>query len=375
MKIAFVYDVVYPWVKGGVEKRIHELAERLAVRGHDVHIIGMKYWEGPDTMTQGGVTLHGICPARPLYVGGRRSIRQALWFGALLVPFLVREDFDLIDCQQFPFFSCFSVSLATVLKKEHCAITWHEVWDESWYDYLGWPGFFGRVTERLVARLPYPRIAVSATTAGKLRLLGIRQEPCIVPNGIDTGRIQTIPPAHNTSDIIFTGRLIREKHIDLLVRAFFRLLQECPERAMIILGEGPERGSLEALIRNLGITDRVQIIPFVESHDAVIGLMKASHVFVIPSTREGFGIAALEALGCGLPVVTVDHPDNAVRELITEQTGFLSSLSENDLSATIRVALANYPSMKTACRAIAETHDWETMVDRLEREYRRIVPG
>ena len=375
MKIAFVYDVIYPYVKGGVENRIREMADRLASRGHDVHIVGMKFWEGPDTLKQGKVTLHGICPARPLYMGGRRSIREAVWFGAILVPFLLREDFDLIDCQQFPFFPCFSVSLITVLKKKHCAITWHEVWDESWYEYLGWPGFFGRVTERIVARLPHPRIAVSATTAGKLRHLGIRQEPCIVPNGIDTVRLRATPPGQNTSDIIFTGRLIREKHADLLVRAFFRLLQERPESAMIILGEGPERGSLEALIRDLGLTDRVQIIPFVESHDAVIGLMKASHVFVIPSTREGFGIAALEALGCGLPVVTVDHPDNAVRELITEQTGFLSPLSEDDLSATIRVALANYPSMKPACRAMAATYDWETMVDRLEREYRCIVPG
>lgn len=43
MKIAFVYDVIYPYVKGGVEKRIGELAVRLSARGHDVHIIGMKY--------------------------------------------------------------------------------------------------------------------------------------------------------------------------------------------------------------------------------------------------------------------------------------------------------------------------------------------
>ena len=54
MKIAFVYDVIYPYVKGGVEKRIRELAVRLSSRGHDVHIVGMKYWEGPDTLKMDG---------------------------------------------------------------------------------------------------------------------------------------------------------------------------------------------------------------------------------------------------------------------------------------------------------------------------------
>jgi hypothetical protein len=48
MKIAYVYDAVYPWVKGGAEKRIYELSRRLAKRGHDVHCYGMKWWQGED---------------------------------------------------------------------------------------------------------------------------------------------------------------------------------------------------------------------------------------------------------------------------------------------------------------------------------------
>ncbi|MFA7073527.1 MAG: hypothetical protein WC138_13610, partial [Methanoculleus sp.] len=47
LKIAYVYDAVYPWVKGGVEKRIHEVSVRLAERGHEVHVYGMRCWDGP----------------------------------------------------------------------------------------------------------------------------------------------------------------------------------------------------------------------------------------------------------------------------------------------------------------------------------------
>ena len=82
MKIAFVYDVIYPYVKGGVEKRIWELAIRLSARGHNVHIVGMKYWDGPDSVEKDGVTLHGICPSQTLYADGRRTIGEAIYFSA-----------------------------------------------------------------------------------------------------------------------------------------------------------------------------------------------------------------------------------------------------------------------------------------------------
>lgn len=374
MKIAFVYDVIYPYVKGGVEKRIRELAVRLSARGHDVHIIGMKYWEGPDSLRTDGVTLHGICPAQPLYADGRRSIGEAIHFSTRLIPFLVREEFDIIDCQQFPYFPCFPVKFVSVLKKKPFVITWHEVWGDYWYEYLGWKGAFGKATERLVAGLTPKTIAVSVTTATRLKCLGVRDEVCIIRNGIDPGHLGSVPSATVSSDLIFVGRLIKEKHVDLLVRAFSLLLKESPDCTLLIIGNGPERETLRSLVRDLAIGDRVRVIPFLDSHDEVISLMKSSHVCVIPSTREGFGIAALEALACGLPVVTADHPDNAISELITEKTGFLSSLSVEDLASTIRVALGRYPAMKTACRVSAETYDWDRIVDQAESCYQSLIP-
>ncbi|MDD3551836.1 MAG: glycosyltransferase, partial [Methanothrix sp.] len=77
MEIAYVYDAVYPWVKGGAEKRIYELSRRLAARGHVVHCYGMKWWQGEDEIEREGVRFHGICEPRPLYVNGKRSIGEA----------------------------------------------------------------------------------------------------------------------------------------------------------------------------------------------------------------------------------------------------------------------------------------------------------
>jgi glycosyltransferase involved in cell wall biosynthesis len=285
----------------------------------------------------------------------------------------MREEFDIIDCQQFPYFPCFPVKFVSVLKKKPFVITWHEVWGDYWYEYLGWKGAFGKTTERLVAGLTPKTIAVSVTTATKLQRLGVRDEVRIIRNGIDTGHLRSVPPATVSSDLIFVGRLIKEKHVDLLVRAFLLLLRESPDCTLLVVGDGPEQETLRSLVRDLAIEDRVRVKPFLDSHDEVISLMKSSHVCVIPSTREGFGIAALEALACGLPVVTVDHPDNAIGELITEKTGFLSSLSVEDLASTIRVALRRYPAMKTACMVSAETYDWDRIVDQAESFYQSLI--
>jgi len=374
MKIAFVYDVIYPFVKGGVEKRVWELAVRLAARGHDVHLIGMKYWEGADTLQKDGVTLHGICLPQPLYTRGRRSIRQAVIFGICLVPFLLKEKFDIIDCQQFPYFPCFAVKLASVMKRTPLVITWIEVWGDYWYEYLGLKGALGKFAERIAATLTPNLIAVSGRTAKNLSRLGVSREVPVFPVGISPGQIASVPASPGRWDFIFVGRLIREKHPDLLVSAFEKLAGESAELTLLIIGEGPEKEAVREQIRKCTSRNRISLQPFLESHDQVIVLMKSANVLVIPSTREGFGITALEALACGLPVVTVDHPDNAISDLITPETGFLAALSADDLAVKIRLALDHYPAMKAACTASAADFDWDRIIPELERYYQLLMP-
>jgi len=374
MKIAFVYDVVYPYVKGGVEKRVWELAVRLAKRGHQVHIFGMKFWEGNDILARDGVILHGVCPAQQLYKKGRRTIREALYFSFCLVPPLLKENkFAIIDCQQFPYFSCISAKLAAIIRKSPLVITWHEVWADYWYEYAGYWGIFGKSIERFIAAFTSPSIAVSPTTAQRFTEYFAKSPHRVIPNGIDLFQITSVAPSPEQSDLIFVGRLIREKHVDVLVRAFALLATEQKDLRLIIIGDGPERDDILALIHDLHVENQVSVRGFLDQHDGVIAAMKSSKVFVFPSTREGFGIAALEALACGLPVVTVDHAANAVRDLISEQTGFLSSLSPEDLAKNMKNALRYHDGMRDACIRSVESYDWDRIVDQLENFYQDVI--
>lgn len=124
MKIANVFDLIYPYSKGGVEKRNWELAVRLTQRGHEVHLFGMKSWEGPDIFVKNGVYLHGVCAPMELYSHGRRSIKEPIYFAFRVLPALLKERFDIIDCQSAPYFPSFSAKLHSLLRGSCLVISW-----------------------------------------------------------------------------------------------------------------------------------------------------------------------------------------------------------------------------------------------------------
>ncbi len=102
--------------------------------------------------------------------------------------------------------------------------------------------------------------------------------------------------------VLYVGRLLRIKGPHHLLRAFPSVLGQLPHALLVVVGDGDERGQLEALAHGLGLDGRVRFAGS-RSHEDVIRFMRASDVFVLPSLVESFGIVLLEAMSCGLPVV------------------------------------------------------------------------
>jgi glycosyltransferase involved in cell wall biosynthesis len=376
MRIAFLYDCVYPHTIGGVERRLHELGRRLAGRGHEVHHFGMKWWDGPDSLQKDGIWIHGVSPASPLYTGGRRAIPPAARYAGSLLRPLLAGGFDLVDAQQFPYLHCLSASLAAVARHMPLVITWHEVWGPYWREYLGPAGgLAGELVERAVAHLPASMAAVSRTTAERLRDLGIDKPVEILPNGIDLRSIAATPPARGTWDLLYAGRLIPEKRVDLLIDSVPGLLAEFPSLKVLVIGDGPERAALEERASRPGIAGHVSFSGFLPDPAAVIAHMKNARVFVSPSVREGFGMGALEAMACGVPVVTVDNPGNAVRERITPLTGRIARPTPRDLGEKIRECLEDPSRFREGCTSLAAAYDWDAIVPRVEEYYEKVVSG
>lgn len=375
MKIAYVYDTIYPFTFGGVEKRIWELSTRLAQRRHEVHIFGPKYWTEEDTFRKEDVFLHGVCAlSKKRFVGGRRSIGWPIYFAVRVLPALLKERFDIIDCQNFPYFPCFSAKLASVVRRSSLVITWHEVWGDYWYEYLGWKGAFGKIVEKLTTCLSARVVAVSHHTKRSLERLGIKSQVEVIPNGIDLKGIREANILNQSWDILFVGRLIKEKNLNILVRSVCHIKERIPNVKCAIIGDGPEKEHIKELIHSLNLQENINLLGRVDEDRRVYSYMKSSRVFVSPSTREGFGIVALEANACGLPVVTVRHPRNAICDLIVEgENGFICELSEHDIAQKVLVAIDTYESLVDKCLKYAESYDWSKISSMLESLYKGIL--
>jgi glycosyltransferase involved in cell wall biosynthesis len=370
MRIAYVYDAVYPWETGGVQKRVWELARRLA-GNHDVHWYGLKYWDGPAVVTRDGVRLHGVMDPPEFYVNGRRSISEAIRYSARLVRPFLNERFDVIDCQEFPFFPAFSSKLQSIVRGATLVVTWHEVWDDYWDEYLGRTAVFGKAVERLTTLLPDEHVAVSERTRRDLDRLGV-PGAALVPNGIEMAEIESVTAADRTVDVLYAGRLIPEKNVDLLVRAVDELRQEMPDLRCVIVGDGPERPRIASLVDDLGLESNVELPGTIADYEDVLALMKTAGVFVLPSQREGFGICALEALACGTPVVTNDHGRNAAQALVED--GVTGAVCTPDVEAVADgIRRARQLDTASACVASAREYEWDRIADRTERLYRRVA--
>ena len=340
-RIGFVSDGVYPFNKGGKERRLWEISRRLVAGGAEVHIYTMKWWTGGRVLNLDGVQLHAIGKRRALYHGETRSMAQAVLFGLTTLKLLVAR-FDVLDVDHMPYFPLFSARIVCALRRKRMVATWHEVWGkEYWRRYLGRLAPISAAIERLAARTPDAIVAVSRQTSSRLTGdLGVTAPVHTIELGVDLEAIGAQEKSDLRSDILFAGRLLAHKNVAVLLRAVALLTGEYPRLRCRIVGEGPERLRLEALSEELGLADHVVFHDFFPGAE-IYGVMKSATVFALPSVREGFGAVVLEANCCGLPVVTVDHPDNAARHLITEgETGFLTDVTAAGLARALSVAMA-----------------------------------
>jgi len=368
-KIAFVSDAIWPYNKGGKEKRLYDISTRLSQKGHNVHIYTMKWWKGGIVKKENGITLHAISKLYPLYSGGRRSIKQGILFGLSCFK-LLKEDWDVIDVDSMPFFPLYSLKLVSLLKNRKMYATWHEVWGKNyWKDYLGKLGTAAYFIEKTSVSLPDKIISVSGHTTYRIENQSflIKSAPVTIPDGIDFERIQKVRPAHQKSDIIYVGRLLSHKNINILIKSIAVLKNWNPKIKCLIIGDGPEKKNLEKLVRKLDLSKNILFLGFVENHDKVISLMKSSNVFVLPSTREGFGIVALESNACGIPVITVGHKDNAAKDLIKGNNGDVVRLDEKEIAESV-IRLSKRVS-SIGCINFAKEYDWNNILKQIELVY------
>jgi glycosyltransferase involved in cell wall biosynthesis len=340
-----VIDAIYPYSLGGRELRCQELVRRLADRA-DLHVYTMQWWKGPRTVAGENVTFHAVSRVVPMYRKNRRSIWQAFCFAVGCTRLITRK-FDVLEADHIPYFQILVLRVITTLKRKRFVVTWHEVWGYSyWRSYLGWLGPGAWLIEWLAMRLPDHIVAASPQTAERLRaMLGTRTPVSVAPNGIDLEAIGSACPGPTSTDLVVVGRLMAHKRVGLLFEAIARLHAEGLPVTCRVIGDGPDRLRLHRQAEELGVSAAVEFRHDVREQKDVYSLVKSARAFVSPSDREGFGIAVLEALACGVQVVTTSAPNNLAQYLVSRSSrGTICEPSAQALADAIKSVLSSSDS-------------------------------
>lgn len=367
MKIALIYDAIYPFVRGGAERRIYEIGRRLAKK-HEVHLVGWTYWQGGFESPEPGLMLRGLGRPPRLYDSrGRRRPLEALLYSLKLSAFLRQNRFDLLDCSSIPYLPAFvarSIRPGTPL-----VVTWHEYLGNSWNQYLPEFAWMARHIESGAARLGRTRIAVSRFTASRLPS---GPPTVVIRNGVDRAVIDSIKPADDGPELLFVGRLLPHKRVELLLGALSIL---DPSYRLGIVGTGPEESRLRKRAMDVGLDDRLRFYGEMPEAD-LLALMKASGVLVQPSAQEGQSIVVLEAMACGLPPVVVRSPNSGAGENFeNEVSGLEVDAGTEALAAAVCVARNKdrRAALSKHARTAAQQFDWDDIAAQTERLYTSIT--
>lgn len=259
----------------------------------------------------------------------------------------------MVHTCSFPYFSLLAAAIVKWLASYRLVVDWFEVWSRSyWRDYLGRAGGdMGWLVQRLCARVPQRALCFSRLYAERLRSDGLRGDITLLAGAYE-GPLEPRPGHAAEPLVVFAGRHIPEKQVLSIPRAIARAREQWPELRAAILGDGPERARVEQLVRDLGLSEFVDVTGFVETEIVEDTLARAT-CMLLPSRREGYGLIVLEAAARSAPSIVVAGPDNAAVELISEgENGYIApSASANDLAAAILRVHTDGESLRESTRA------------------------
>lgn len=207
---------------------------------------------------------------------------------------------------------------------------------------LGFSNIEKAVRDEAARTYPYMDCQISVSSALKdniKRNIGI--ETLVVNNMIGT-EFHYEPKARYSNKVNFvtTGNLLPVKGFDNLINAFNKLNLPPDTWSLNIIGGGKERANLQQLIDSVGLGENIHLCGR-KNREGVIEMLHNSDVYIMSSRSETFGVAAIEALACGLPVIATDC--GGARDFVTKENGVICPVNEVDgLSESIRYMMNHY---------------------------------
>ncbi len=314
---------------------------------------------------------HHVERIAPTSNRSKNLLLRRLWFNAQLPKLLQKIDFDLVvgfDIDGFLYSRLshrlpFVASIKGVLAEEARQETGKWRWLLKSLSFL--ERHNAQQADLVISTSRYCQQAIE-------RHYGIAESKiAIVPEGIDFSRwrrvVQNHPRTTDGHTILCVARQYRRKRIKDLLHALVIVRQAIPSVQAIIVGSGPEHTRLRQMITSLRLDDIVDMKGEIPSDDEVARLYRQADIFCLPSIQEGFGIAFLEAMANGLPIVATTAA--AIPEVVPHgQAGLLvPPRNVNELAEALVVLLQDGETrqrMGDFGKKHVEQFDWPVVAEK-----------
>ena len=357
-----------------------ELAKALAARGHQVHLVSS---DMPFRLNEyhADLSFHQVhTPAYPLF----REPQYVISLANKLVQVARQVNLDIVHAHYaIPHATAALLAQQVLASRRHQprVITTLHGTDIT---LVGNDPSFSEIVAFSIERSDGVT-AVSRSLAAATRTeLGVEREITVIPNFLDFEIFQRVDVPvlrrrfssnGHPGIVIHVSNLRPVKRIDAVLHVFARIARQVPAR-LLIVGDGPELGTVYRLGRELGIAHLVSALG---SQEGIIPLLSSADVFLLPSAQESFGLAALEAMACEVPVVASNV--GGLPEVIEHgKTGFLHAPDDLDGMAASAIRLLEDHSFHAqiaqhARRQVEERFSVDRVVPMYEECYRRVLAG
>lgn len=369
--------VCYP-TYGGSGVVATELGKALALKGHQVHFITYRVPARLDSFVE-NVYYHEVSYADyPLFE--RAPYESAL--ASKIVDVALYENLDLLHVHYAIPHASSAFMAREILKTKNKHLPYITTLHGTDITLVGKDATYAPVVEFSINQSDGVTTVSNSLKEETYRTFHIQKEIEVIHNFVDTERFKKERKEHfkkaiapnDEKILIHTSNFRKVKRTEDVIQIFKRVLEKIPSK-LLLVGDGPERQHLEHLCRELHICDHVR---FLGKQEAVEELLAVSDVFLMPSESESFGLAALEAMACEVPVISTNT--GGIPEVnIHGKTGFMSKVGDVEDMAhnTIRLLSDNelLKELKHNAFQQAQRFDLNNILPLYEEYYAKILLG
>jgi len=365
MKILRVAGRIYPDSVGGVQLHVHDMSKIQTEIGHDVTVFVQKIGNEPNFEKRDGFKIRRFEPNVEIF-GNPITLNM---LNDLHHDF---EDYDIVHAHSHLFFPTNLSSFLRKINDTPLVITNHGL--ESQTPPLWVSELYNRTLGKWTFNSADAIISYTEDEKQKMRKLGIKPEIEVIHNGINTERFKPMDNVEKKEQILWVGRFLPGKGVRYLIEAFHHLKKNHEDLKLKMVGDGPLKEKMVDKAKELGIYDDIIFETFVPN-EKMPEIYNESKLFALASLTEGVPRTVLEALSCGVPVVSTRLPQ--ITDILDGCGSVIAQKNPKKLANEIIRLFENEEIIKEYEKQgrikIKENYSWRDTVKKTIKAYSKVL--